>query len=624
MNMAMTLGNPAALWGLLAVPAILAIHFFQQRSRRVVVSTRFLLEALAPESRGGRTWEKLRHSRALWLQLLAVLLTVWVLLEPRWPREESAQTIVAVLDHAIAMQAGRDEAVTAVQGIFARSEGRAARTTWVVMTSDPRQPPLYRGPDRAEAGAAAARWQPALGTHDYAPALRLAQSLAGGSGLVWFVTDTREKVPSGVAAVGVGRAFANIGFASGAVRRGADGEGWRALVKNHSAEAQTRQWWIEYAGGRTPAQELALGAEGVSELSGPFPPGTERCELVLAGDRFSADDRLPLVRPHAKKLTVRMNLGGGGGGAASSGAGEKVDPTAEFFRKLFAGLEGVEFTSALNPGLRVVTEDGNWATPKGAAIVLAQKITDTGPGASAQWSREALVAERHALVADLNWQGLLGPGPSVLKPEAADEVLLWQGGRPLVWVRSGAGGGVAARQLVLNFDWAAGNAARLPATVLLLRRFVAEVQAAQAGAYAANFDAGAPVPLAEADWADGKTKEPVRIEREDASVAAASPTPPVTEVNARAGLRAPGAAGFFKVRRGAKILVEGAAQFSDVRQSDFHAAETFVIPPPAGAETAARERGTRGDPYVSLWLALAGAALLGSWWPAQSGGRKSA
>lgn len=612
MSTAITLGNPLALWGLLAVPAILAIHFFQQRSRRVVVSTRFLLEALAPESRGGRNWEKLRHSRALWLQLLAALLTVWVLLEPRWPREESTQTVVVVLDHAIAMQAGRDDAVTAVRGIFSRSEGRAARTTWVLMTSDPRQPPLYRGPARAEAEAAATRWQPVLGTHDYAPALRLAQTLAGGAGLVWFITDTRAKVPAGQAAIGVGRAFANVGFASGSVRRGADGERWQALVKNNSADAQTRQWWIEYAGGRTPAQTLALGSEGVGDLSGPFPPGAERLELVLEGDRFAPDDRLPLVKTQAKKLTVRMNLGG-------TNTAEKANPTAEFFKKLFDGVEGVEFSSALNPGLRVVTEDGNWATPKGAAIVLAQTLTNAEPETTTKWSREPVVAERHPLVADLNWQGLLGPGPSVLKPGTADEVLLWQGGRPLVWLRTGAGGGAAARQLVLNFDWSAGNAARLPATVLLLRRFVTEVQAAQAGAYADNFDAGAPVPLAEADWVDGKTAEPMMLEREGAD-----PIAKATETNARAGLRAPGSAGFFKVRRGAKILVTGAAQFSDVRQSDFRAAETFVIPPPAGAEAGARERNTRGDPYASLWLALAGAALLGSWWPARSGGRKVA
>src|SRR5262249_62277680 len=66
--------NPAGLWALLAVPAILAIHFLQQRARIARTSTWFLIEKLAPDSARGRTWDRLRSSRTLWLQLLAVLI----------------------------------------------------------------------------------------------------------------------------------------------------------------------------------------------------------------------------------------------------------------------------------------------------------------------------------------------------------------------------------------------------------------------------------------------------------------------------------------------------------------------------------------------------------------------
>jgi len=351
-----------------------------------------------------------------------------------------------------------------------------------------------------------------------------------------------------------------------------------------------------------------LAAEGMTELSGVFPSGAERCQLVLAADRFTLDDRLPSVRPKAKPLTVRLSLGAGAGDAA------------EFFKKVFAGVDGVEFSPVLNAALRVVTEDGNWKTPKGAAIVLAQNEAGEKAGeATPKLSREPVVAERHALVADLNWQGLLGPGAGRLVAEPADEVLLWQAGRPLAWMRSG--GANQGGQLVLNFDWAAGNASRLPATVLLVRRFLAQVQAMQPGAYAANFDARAPVPLAEADWVSAKG-EGLVMETEPSGPEAASAVVKrplaTTEV---AVLRAPGVAGFFNVRRGSQVLVKGAAQFADVRQGDFRAAERFVIPPPAGAEAAARERAQRGDPFASLWLALAGAALLTSWWPKREGGR---
>ena len=169
------LGNPAGLWALVGVPLVLAIHFLQQRSRRVVVSTWFLIAPLAPESVGGPTWEKLRHSRQLWLQLAAVVLTAWLLAAPRWPRAESAQTVVLVLDASAAMEAFRDAARTEAEREMALAEGLAARTTWVVLTTDPRAKPLYRGTDRAAALAALPDWRPELGTHDFAPALQLAR-----------------------------------------------------------------------------------------------------------------------------------------------------------------------------------------------------------------------------------------------------------------------------------------------------------------------------------------------------------------------------------------------------------------------------------------------------------------
>src|SRR3954469_12531423 len=108
-----TFANPLGFWALLGVPTIIAIHFLQQRSGRRGTSTWFLIEPFAPRSVGGRTWEKLRSSRALWLQLFAVLVTTWLFTEPRWPRAESAQTVVVVLDRSASMMAFRAGAIRA-------------------------------------------------------------------------------------------------------------------------------------------------------------------------------------------------------------------------------------------------------------------------------------------------------------------------------------------------------------------------------------------------------------------------------------------------------------------------------------------------------------------------------
>src|SRR5688572_24442527 len=137
--------NPAGLWVLLGLPAIVAIHFLQQRARIVTTSTWFLIEKLAPDSARGRTWDRLRTSRAFWLQLLAMVLAAWVLAEPRWIRAESAQTVVIVLDASASMDAFRAPAVAAAERELDLSDGLAARTTWVIMTTNPRQPALFRG-----------------------------------------------------------------------------------------------------------------------------------------------------------------------------------------------------------------------------------------------------------------------------------------------------------------------------------------------------------------------------------------------------------------------------------------------------------------------------------------------
>src|SRR5262245_26489286 len=127
--------NPAGLWALLGVPAIVAIHFLQQRARVARTSTWFLIEKLAPDSARGRSWERLRTSRTFWFQIVAVILAAWVLAEPRWVRAESAQTVVMVFDASASMDAFRTDALAAAEREMNLSEGLATHTTWVVMTT---------------------------------------------------------------------------------------------------------------------------------------------------------------------------------------------------------------------------------------------------------------------------------------------------------------------------------------------------------------------------------------------------------------------------------------------------------------------------------------------------------
>lgn len=142
------LTNTAGLWALLGIPLILAIHFLQHRTRVRLTATMFLLESLAPEAATGRNWDRLRSSRALWLQLLAVLLLAWVLAAPCWVRQDAEQTVVFIMDDSANMYPFREEAVQAVAEDMENIGKQGIPTTWVLMGSRPARLPFYRGNNR--------------------------------------------------------------------------------------------------------------------------------------------------------------------------------------------------------------------------------------------------------------------------------------------------------------------------------------------------------------------------------------------------------------------------------------------------------------------------------------------
>lgn len=593
--------NPLGLWALLGLPVILAIHFLQQRARVARTSTWFLIEKLAPDSARGRTWDRIRSSRILWLQLASVLLATWVLAEPRWVRAESAQTIVVVLDASASMDAFREPAVAAAQREMSLSEGFAARTTWVIMTTNPRQPPLYRGLERAGAEAALARWQPELGAHDFGPALRLARGLAGTSGRTLLITDRKANVPPDQRATGVGRPIENVGFAGATITRDDTGLSWRALVKNHAGTPQRRTWHLEAGQNRSPEQTLDLAPGALTEISARFPDGVDEATIMLSGDAFALDDRLPLVRPVPKPLSVVI---------------EGKDEAAEFFRKLASNIDGLTVaansTALPAPRLRIArlgADEMNREARGGIFWPPADARKDV------PLANDPVTPERDELVAGLNWQGWLGTESHGYPGKPGDTTLLWQGKSPLVLLRSvpeGAGTlGFPARKLLLSFDWNLSNASRLPATVLLARRFLEAERDGQRAPYTANFDCNSLIPL------PGVPHDaPLTLLFEPAQPVATAPggieprTIPLAELSE---LRAPGRSGRFTLKRGEELLVRGTAQFADSRQSDFRNAERFVAEVRSERQ-AAIERNTRGDPLAEWWLVLLAALLLWSWW----------
>ncbi len=582
--MRLFLSNPAGLWALLAIPVIFLIHFLQEKSRRVRVSTLFLLERVQPESRAGARIERLRNSAQLWWQCLAALLFAWLLSAPRWIKEDSRQTVVVVMDSSASMAAFKEQTQTMLSQKLAAWRKSAAHTDWHLLESNPRKPALYAGDQLPELLATLEKWRPTMGTHRPDGVLATARALVKKHGLVIFVTDCDMEVPPDVGLLSAAEVISNAGFAGVEVgltnekNAAASGMKWRTLVKNWGADSVQREWWIE--DGNWPKEEVTrhpiqLQPGQTLILSGELPPSMDRATLVLTSDQFTWDDRVPLQKPSPKTLLVDVRMGGSSG---------------DLLRKMIGTLEHVKLSSGGSTGTASVTPSAGLTITEigtavdGDAILLAGGVENERQ-LDAAWT----VAEDHPLTRELNWMGLLTPPPVDLVVTEGDEPLLWKGARPLALLRNRMGeAGLKSKQLLLGWNLPASTAARDPAMLVLLFRFVEQIRQNQKMPWAGNFE----------------TSQKLEVAGAATRRAGGESVPNDGRVMAEPGH-------FELLDQGGGELVRGAAAFADTRESDF--AEAKSLDTVETRQTAAALQQSEADPYSALWLILAMACLVASW-----------
>lgn len=575
--MNLVLANTWGLWALLGLPAVIAIHFLQRRNRRVPATTLFLLEQMKRESRTGNRFERLRTSIPFWLQLLMVLLLTWLLVQPRWLKNDAVQRIAIVMDDSASMQAFREPALLAADEVLGLLEGPLARAELTLLSSDAEAPSLYHGTQPGELRQALASWEPLLGVHDFTPALRVARGLVGPKGVVVLVTDHPLPAPPlfGAQVISVGQETDNVGWAGVTVEE-KDGQWiWHALVKNYSRTPQERQWRAQAGGAESPWKPLKIGPGEIQTLSGPFPADEIKAfALQLSPDALKLDDELPLVRPMPKVLALCP-------------LDSKPSALAEMFER-YAHLRIVEVPGESDLVTAVMTPD--LALPEQRHGCFFQASADP----TAPYLKGSIVAEPHPLVEGLNWQGLLVRETKVNPPQAQDRVLLWQGERPLITLRHMPSGG---RQLICQFDLETSNARKLPAFAVLLHRFLETLRADKIAPEAANFDVRQHLTVAHRTGADAA---PLKLLKQEIPLAQARL------------LRAPAKSGHFTVTQGESLLLTGAANFADTREADLTQAKPFNDLDQVKATQI--ETLHEADPNQRLWVLLLLMLLLGSWW----------
>jgi len=578
--MPLVFANPAGFWALLGIPAILLIHFLQRQSVSLPASTLFLLDAVDRRSYEGRRFDRLRNSLPLWLQLLAVLILTWLLVEPRWTATRSVQRVVLVADSSASMAAFRDEALKRAGEALPDLTSGGVRATYTVLESHPRGENLYRGGSIADLVDALRDWNPADSAHSPEAALRVGRSLAGTDGTLVFLTDHEgDSLPFDAARLAVGEPIDNVGLAG--LRVDTDGERptWEVTVRNYADSKQDRSWFLASGERRTAPRRIELATGATRPLTGRFPEGAARATLALEPDEFPRDDRHHLVVPKPKRLLVVRSVAEG---------------SEEFVADIVESLENTEPPGeGESPDLAFTTYDPldpDPIPPTAVVFVHQQSVPESyfaGP----------IAAANHPLMNHLEWQGLIARRTPAVPPAEIDTPLLWQGDRTLVFLRQDG----ERRQLVFNFDVARSNAARLPAFIVLVDRFAARIREGEVALRRDNVELGQPLRIA-FDTGEG--------------------APPLTRVSeqgertyplGRASLlRAPPEPGFFQVRQGERLLFDGAVHFADTREADF--SEAASVSELEGLAGEIAERRSRPDPWWQLWLAALILLALAIWY----------
>lgn len=590
----MILTNPLGLFALLGIPAVLLIHFLQRQARVLPVSTLFLLDQTHRESVSGRRFDRLTNSVPLWLQLLMVLLLTWLLVEPRYPKATSVQQIAVIVDSSASMSVFQEKLVEKLEESLSRLKGPAHDVQLYLLPSDPNAPALYVGDDFQDGLAALSAYQFSSGALDPSPALRLGRSRIRSEGLLIYATDSdlASDLPFDAQLLAVGEPTPNLGFTG--VTIGDDNKSWQATLRNYSDQSSASSWTVEFPDGSTSApRTVELNPNGLKVLTGTIPEGVAELTIRLAGDAFPMDDTLPLVVPQPKKLITQSAL---------------APKFADFQKRFYSFFPNLETNASGEPDLTLAAYDPLFPVlPATNAILTIDESVR-----SRKFLAGGIVPETHPLMTGLNWQALQLRETVTFPILASDQILLWQGQRPLIFIRETAPRAAteteeaqaAVSTLVFNFDLSLSNALKLPSTVILLHRFTSTLRDRKVAYEALNSESSQILELAH------DRKLPLTLVSLDEQGATVKSSYPPT-----ATLRAPAQPGHFEVRQGGRLLLRSASFFADTREADLRKA--------ASADTlntqiaTAVDRHTDEDHFWPFWTLLVLTAALLTWYFSQ-------
>ena len=564
----MSFANPLALWGLLFIPALLIIHLLQRKSVKKSISTSFLLTNLNPPEKEGRSFEKLRNSGSLWLQLLTILLAIWILSQPQFIQKNSELKVAIVIDNSLSMNAFKSDLQKAVKDRLENLKETVSRSVYYCLPSDPTKKKIYSGKSMDELLAQLEQWQATSPNHNIKPVLQQARQLASRKGKVIYFTDHLPSKKPDHEIISIGKKTENLGFVGCEFFQRDRKLFWRTFIRNYSDKAQEVKWGAVANDNKLFEKIITLKARELREIAGPFPEKPiERLQLFMQSDELLVDNILPMVRPKAKELNMFL--------AVREDVGEFLNRMLKSFTQLKistlkdADLKFVELSSSSN-----VTFHKNTifflSDPDAEELLVGNKVNIKNP-----------------MMDDLNFQGLRLYCDEPFKISEDDKVLLWQGKTPLLFLRENG----KHNALFINFSLKHSNASRVPSFVILLYRFIDLTSQGKVAKESINVELSQKISIK--TKAESKEFHLVQNKQQQRLK---------TYLKDQVNLNSPFTPQYFNFLADGNVLLNGASHFADANEADLLNANSGIYRTQEDKDIVFRN--STPDPYVSLWILL--------------------
>lgn len=314
----MTFAFPLALFGLLAAPALVAIYWLRNRSRRRVVSSLMLWMDQRQLKEGGLLIHRLQTPLLFFLELLSILLIVLAAAGPMVRAGEGARPLVIVLDDSFSMLAGGPDSPRhqAEEAVKKELDGAAFSTVRIVLAGD--TPQMLGEADQQQPGALLEQWKCFSPGANLEEAITFAFAIGGERSRTLVVTDHPPPAVTDTERLqwrAFGQRRTNLAFVN-ATRTARDGQDRCMLeIANLSDRIAKTELVLEggTASGSNSFRELRrsqieLPANGTQRVVLTLAAGAGPLRARIDSDALAIDNEVTLLPPREQPVRVEIGI----------------------------------------------------------------------------------------------------------------------------------------------------------------------------------------------------------------------------------------------------------------------------------------------------------------------------